>query len=294
MSQINPVSIQAQGATLAGVIYQPQNPSALTPILIAPATGITQRFYKGFATWLMEQGHTVLTFDNRGIGASLNTPHVRQSTAKKQDWGLYDMPAALDFLLSHTGAQKAWLIGHSAGGQLLGLMNNHHRIERALAVASSSGYVKRLRWPGRISAWLMLKLMIPLTANTLGYVPSKKFGWGENLPKGVGLQWAKWCSSPGYVENEFGQGVQEHFYRQLNTPLVYLYASDDPIATPANVQDIMRLAPQAPARMIEIKPEQFKLPAIGHVDMFRPSHRAIWPHMLAQLKHPTVASTVPQ
>ncbi|HEX4843578.1 MAG TPA: alpha/beta fold hydrolase [Limnobacter sp.] len=284
MSQVTKVSIPAQGAVLAGVLYQPAGPSSLSPILIAPATGITQRFYHGFATWLMEQGHTVLTFDNRGIGASLNARHVRESKAKKQDWGLYDMPAALNFLLTHTGAQKAWMIGHSAGGQLLGLMNNHHRIERALAVAASSGYVRRLRWPGRLSAWFMLKVMIPLSARTLGYVPSKKFGWGENLPKDVGLQWAKWCSSPGYVENEFGDGVKEHFYAQLSTPVVYLYASDDPIATPSNVRDIMRLAPQAPARMLEIKPDEFEVPAIGHVDMFRTSHRAIWPLMLAQLR----------
>ncbi|MCC4104740.1 hypothetical protein [Serratia ureilytica] len=78
--------IAADGYALSGSYFPPLG-SDNTPVLICPATGVRQGFYYAFAQWLSEQGHPVMVFDYRGIGASLMESHVRYSKARKQDWG---------------------------------------------------------------------------------------------------------------------------------------------------------------------------------------------------------------
>jgi len=277
------VDIPAAGQSLAGTFFPSHTGLNNKPVLICPATGIIQKFYFPFARWLAEQGFSVLVFDYRGIGKSLQESHVKYSAVKKQDWGIYDMPAALDYLLELTGQQNAYLIGHSAGGQLFGLMHNHAKVRSVLAVAASSGHVKNIRKDKRNGAKFMLGWVIPVTSALLGYVPAKRFGWGENLPKGVALQWAKWCSSPGYVENEFGQGVQQHWFESFGSPITFVHASDDEIATLPNVEDIMRLFTKASKKRFEVKPDAFSLNKVGHIDIFRERCNAIWPDIVAEL-----------
>ena len=102
---------------LSGTLFLPESPKAL--VLVCAATGIRQQFYWSFAEWLATQGYGVLTFDYRGIGASLGASSVRESKAKKQDWGTHDMPAALDYLVHGFPGMPIHLVGHSAGGQLV-------------------------------------------------------------------------------------------------------------------------------------------------------------------------------
>jgi predicted alpha/beta hydrolase len=194
------------------------------------------------------------------------------------------MPAALDWLLAETGASLAHLIGHSAGGQLFGLMPNHQKILNVLAIASSSGYVGGLPPPTRWIARVLLGVYIPATCSVLGYAPSKLIGWGEDLPRGVAMQWSRWCLRPGYVENDFGRSIQEHYYREFTAPVIALHASDDPIATPANVTDLLRLLPRAPKRQQLIVPADFGLSSIGHIDLFRRHCAAVWPVLLAAVE----------
>ncbi|MDB5985606.1 MAG: putative alpha/beta hydrolase [Nevskia sp.] len=274
------VTIQAAGAALAGRFYRATAAASSEPILLCSATGVTQGFYTAFAEWLAAKGYSVLTFDYRGIGESLSERHVKFSAARKQDWGQLDMPAALDCLLAETGASHAHLIGHSAGGQLFGLMPNHAKIRSVLAVASSTGYVGGLRAPTRWAARALLSLFIPISCAVLGYAPSKIIGWGEDLPRGVALQWSRWCLRPGYVENDFGAAIKTHYYREVAAPIVAIHAADDPIATSANVADLLRLFPRATKRSQQIEPAEFGLQSIGHIDIFRRRCAAAWPKLL--------------
>lgn len=277
------VNIPAPGQSLAGTFFPAHTGLSEKTVLICPATGITQKFYFPFANWLASTGFSVLVFDYRGIGKSLHESHVKKCTVRKQDWGLFDMPAALDFLLDLTGQQSAYLIGHSAGGQLFGLMHNHTKVRGVLAVAASSGHVKNIRRDKRNGAKFMLRWVIPLTSALMGYVPAKRLGWGEDLPKGVGLQWARWCSSPGYVENEFGLGIQQHWFESFDAPITFVHASDDEIATLPNVQDIMRLFTRAKKKRLEIRPDLFGLSKVGHIDIFRERCNSVWPEMMSEM-----------
>ncbi|OKB68541.1 alpha/beta hydrolase [Serratia marcescens] len=274
--------IAADGCMLSGS-YFPASSGDKTPVLICPATGVKQGFYYAFAQWLSEQGHSVLVFDYRGIGASLAEPHVRYSKARKQDWGEQDMPAALNWLLSKTAAQQAHLIGHSAGAQLVGLMPNHRAVRSLTAVSASSGYIGNIRWPFRAMAMFFMWCYIPLSVRLLGYAPAKRLGWGEDLPAGVARQWADWCRRPGYVENAFGTEIKRHYYAVFQAPIAVVAASDDALVTQRSIEDWLRLLPNARHAIHLLQPTQVGGQAIGHINMFRRSHAALWPQLIVAL-----------
>jgi predicted alpha/beta hydrolase len=274
----------ADGTLLGGRFYPAAEARRSNPVLLCPATGVSQRFYGPFARWLAQQGSDVLTFDYRGIGASLRETHVRLSPARKQDWGQLDMPAALDWLRQRSGADAVDLVGHSAGGQLIGLMPNHAAIRRVLMVSASSGHVWGLRMPYRIVAYGYLRVYLPVTARLLGYSPSHAIGMGEDLPAGVARQWSRWCLGRGYVANEFGRGITRHYYDEFRAPILSLYSNDDSIATPRNVDDLLRLFPSAPKQTVCLDPRAFGFKGFGHVDFFRTSRAAAWPLALDWLR----------
>jgi predicted alpha/beta hydrolase len=146
-----------------------------------------------------------------------------------------------------------------------------------VTVSSSSGYFRNIALKQRLFATVFLKAYIPLLAKVLGYVPARWIGFGEDLPAGVALQWAAWCTSPGYVENSFGNEVTEHFYDEIDVPTLWLTATDDPIVTPKNVDDMLRLLKSAPVTRRRIDPADFDLRRIGHADFFRKRNATLWP-----------------
>jgi predicted alpha/beta hydrolase len=276
--------LAGDGAKLAGRYFAPAASTEPVPVLVCGATGVRQRFYTPFATWLASEGFPTFTFDYRGIGDSLFGTHPRQCPARKQDWGELDMPAALDWLRQRTGANRVDQIGHSAGAQLVGLMSNRDAIRKVVMIAGSTGYVRSIRFPTRLMAEFLLRVYLPFTARVLGYTPARRVGLGEDLPAGVAAQWARWCRNPGYIENAFGREVKRDGYDTFRAPIFGLYASDDPIATPANVQDLLRLFPQAPKQTRMLEPQEFGYPSIGHIDYFRRSRSEIWPLVTAWLR----------
>lgn len=246
------------------------------PILICPATGITKTFYNSYATWLTEQGHDVLVFDFRGIGESLHGP-LKQSTASIVQWGQLDIPAAIDTLINKTQAAQVIILGHSAGGQLLGIVPNYSKVAKVVAVSGSTGHVKDLKGRTKLLAPVMFNVIFPIARYTLGYGPTNAIGMGENLPKDVAREWAQFCSKPGYVLNALGKTVQQDFHAQVNCPITAVWSTDDEIATKANVKDLLRLYPNAPTDMIELNPKATGHKAIGHMLMFKSSHKNLWP-----------------
>ncbi|WP_338563683.1 alpha/beta hydrolase family protein [Acinetobacter sp. KS-LM10] len=267
---------------LSARFYSAQPIQTGSAILISPATGITKTFYHALAEWLSKQGHAVLTFDFRGIGESLYGP-LKESKASIQDWGQLDLPAAIETLLKKTSSDRVTIIGHSAGGQLLGITHNHSKVEKLIAVAASSGHVKDLKGRTKFMAPIMFNIIFPLSNTLKGYGATKFLGMGENLPKNVAKQWSLFCSKPGYVLNAIGKTIFEDFHHEVKTPITVFWASDDEIATEKNVKDLLRLYPNTETNMIEIKPQQYKHQSIGHMQMFKKSHQNIWPIITAQI-----------
>lgn len=271
------------GYSLSATFYDSSAANANLPILISPATGITQGFYRAFAEWLSEQGHQVMVFDYRGIGASLHGP-LKQSNASIQDWGQLDIPAAIDALLLKTGKKQVILLGHSAGGQLLGITPNYKKVAKVIAVSGSTGHVKGLKGRTKQLAPVMFHLIFPLSNLFKGYGATKMLGMGENLPKNVAKQWAQFCSRPGYVENAIGKTIFQDFHLEISSPMTVFWSSDDEIATEANVKDLIRLYPNAATKMHELVPQDLGHKYIGHMSMFKKSHQNIWSIIAKELE----------
>lgn len=268
----------ADSYSLTARFYPAEQSTNRLPILVCPATGITQSFYHHFIEWLAQQGSDVLVFDFRGIGDSLHGP-IRQSTASIQDWGQLDIPAAIETLLNKTGKEQVILLGHSAGGQLLGIVSNYKKVAQVIAISGSTGHVKGLKGRTKRMAPVMFNMIFPISSLVKGYGATKFLGMGENLPKNVAKQWAEFCSKPGYVMNAIGKTIFEDYHNEIQCPITVYWSSDDEIATEANVKDLLRLYPEAPTEMIELKPKDTGHKAIGHMLMFRKSHQNLWPIM---------------
>jgi predicted alpha/beta hydrolase len=163
----------ADGYRLSATLY---GEASDQPVLILPATGVPQGYYAKFASWLAGRGFQVLTFDYRGIGKSLHGD-VRAVRARMRDWALLDAAAAMQFLLSN-GASGIKVVGHSFGGQALGLLPCPERISGALIVGSQSGYWRN--WPllGQAWMWPVTHLALPGLARLRGYFPGSRLGFG--------------------------------------------------------------------------------------------------------------------
>jgi len=266
----------ADGQRLRGHFLQASGAPGGLPVLLSPATGVKQHFYLRFARWLATQGHDVLVFDYRGIGLSLQGP-LKDCRATLAEWGQLDQVAALDWLVARTGAPEVVLVGHSAGGQMIGLLPNHRRIARLVGVAASTGWFKQMRLAFALKARLGLLCLVPLGIRLKGYAPTSALGLGENLPSEVGRQWGQWCAAGGYATNAVREQPAADFHAEVRTPLTLLHAADDDIANPGTVADLVRTLPAAPSQVLQVFPRAHGLSGLGHLDWFRQSHQVVWP-----------------
>jgi predicted alpha/beta hydrolase len=244
--------------------------------MIGPATGIKRQFYSAFATYLCEQGFGVITFDNRGIGESAHST-VNKSDASLVKWGEQDMPAVLEALKVFFPNVHYFLVGHSAGGQLLGLMHNVHDLTAFCNFGSSSGSLRNMRKSYLLKAHFFMNLYIPVSNLLFGHTKSQWVGMGEPLPKQVARQWQQWCNGSGYVKTAFGNDVKTHHYDNISLPSKWMLATDDDIANIANVHDMISVFPNMEAEVEELEPQAHGVSEIGHMKFFSRKCQHLWP-----------------
>ena len=277
------VSLECQdGYKLAATLFTPEN-KVEGAVLIGPATGIKRQFYTSFASYLAENGYGVITFDNRGIGESLSGK-ISDSAASLQCWGEQDMPAALAMLKSAFPQMHYHLVGHSAGGQLAGLMHNAKELSSMYNFASSSGRLKNMKMPYFLKAHFFMNLFIPLNNLLWGHTKSQLLGMGEPLPKAVAQQWRQWCNGQGYVKTGFGKTINNHLYDELTMPAMWVNATDDDIATDENVADMLAVFKKIKADTLTLSPQESGLSEIGHMKFFSRKSRPLWGHVLNWLE----------
>ena len=261
------ISLAAEdGYRLSATLYGERSSKA---VLILPATGVPQGYYAKFAAWLGGRGFQVLTFDYRGIGKSLSGS-VRGMRARMRDWALLDAAATVRYLDSFS---KISIVGHSFGGQALGLLPRE-RIAAALVVGSQSGYWRN--WPplGRAWMWPVTHFMLPGLAHLLGYFPGSRLGFGEDLPKGVAIEWASWCRNPTYL---VGALRVEDAYARFAAPLRAYAFSDDPFGPLPAVRKLLELYPASRAEVRHLTPADLGVPRIGQFGLFRePFRDTLW------------------
>jgi predicted alpha/beta hydrolase len=259
------------GYRLGATLFQPAASNGRAAMIMA-ATGVPQQYYAKFAAFLAERGFTVLTFDYRGVGRSLHGP-LRAVKARMRDWALLDGACAFDFLESTN--QKLFVVGHSFGGQALGLLPKPERIAAALTVGSQSGYWRH--WPlpfGRAWMWAAAHVGMRLTPHLLGYFPGSRLGLGEDLPAGVLAEWGEWCRHPRYLVGTLGV---EKEYARFKAPLRLYAITDDAFAPPRAVEALAILYPSSKSEVRRIKPQDVNADRIGHFGFFRERFRdSLW------------------
>jgi predicted alpha/beta hydrolase len=166
-------------------------------------------------------------------------------------------------------------VGHSFGGQALGLLANNTEVSRALLIAAQAGYWKLMAAPERYRVFAMMNLVgIPLT-RVLGYAPAWG-GLGEDLPKGVFEQWAGWVMKPHYLFDDPTLKTLSNFAGYKGA-LRSLCLSDDPWATRAAVELLCSGFTSAKPEILTITPADAGASKIGHLGFFRPEHRdTLW------------------
>ena len=276
------------GRMLAATLHRPEGPP-VAAVVIAAATGVPRQYYRRFAFWLAERGYAVLAFDYRGLHGSRDRP-LRDDPARVSDWGRYDLAGAIDRLANEYPALPRVAIGHSIGGQLLGLASTNMRLDAAIGIATQSGYWRH--WPAsgaprRLWRWYVKQ---PLLAHLLGYYPGKR-EYSTDLPKGVALEFARWCRSPDYIVDERGRPVREHFHG-FERPYRFVSFTDDPVAPLAATNVLMGMYALAETTLERIAPRDVGVSAIGHFGFFREAGRGrLWPLALDWLAAATTQTT---
>lgn len=252
-------------------------------VLINSATAVPRKIYRGFAGYLARRGCTVLTYDYRGIGNSRQKALVGYNQprslvgfkASMSDWAALDVVAAVAWMRERYHGLPLTYVGHSFGGQALGLIPNNSEVSRALLIAAQAGYWKLFASPERYRVYAWLNFVgTPLT-RLLGYAPGWS-GLGEDLPKGVFEQWAGWVMRERYLFTDPNLPGLTNFsnYRGAMRALCF---TDDPWATRPAVELLCSGFASIEPEIISITPADAGVTRIGHFGFFLAEHRdTLW------------------
>ncbi len=280
---IDDISFPAtDGYLLAATLFLPRG-ARRHAVLINSATAVPRKIYKGFASYLARRGCAVLTYDYRGTGGSRQKPADGQHQPKSlagfkasmSDWAALDVTAAVTWMRERYRSLPLNYIGHSFGGQALGLLANNNEVSRALLIAAQAGYWKLMASPERYRVYVMLNFVgTPLT-RLMGYAP----GWGGlglDLPKGVFLEWVGWVMNERYLFDDPALKALANFSR-FEGAMCALCFSDDPWATKPAVELLCSGFTSIKPEILTVAPADVGATKIGHFGFFRPEHRdTLW------------------
>lgn len=253
-------------------------------VVIGGAMGVRQDYYRAFADWLARQGYSVATFDYRGMGDSPPLAGtLRGFQADLFDWAA-DTDMVIEALAARSGGTPIYLIGHSLGAQLPGLLKHRDRLAGMVSVAAGSGYWRDNAPQLKRMVLYFWHVLVPVGTALFGYFPGKRIGKVGNLPKGVVLQWRKWCLHPRYHVGAEGQAVREQF-EAARFPVVALSITDDELMTERGTRVLVDCYANAPRRIERIAPVDVQAKRIGHFGFFREQFQSTLWQRTARLLH---------
>lgn len=254
-----------------------QEPAEL--IIINSATGVRRGFYNAFAEFLVESGYQVLTYDYRGIGDSCPAS-LRGFEAKFQDWGLLDMNGAIEWAKAKHEPKRLFVVGHSVGGQLMGMISAGDKVDGMVTTSAQSGYWGVQGGYQKVNVLFSMYILFPVLTHLFGYFPWSKLRSGEDLPKGAALEWARWCRDPKYLLGDSSLPLER--FAKFSAPILAYSFDDDNWGTEASVNAMMKAYPHVTRRHIFGK--EYGINNIGHFGYFRPKSRPLWEETVCWLQ----------
>ena len=253
--------LAGDGFPLAATLY----PGGPRFVVMAPATGVLKQFYRHLAVYLQKWGATVLCFDYRGTGGS--RPHsLRGFEAKFSDWGLLDLAGVLRWVREAHNPDKLFIVGHSAGGQVAALADEP--VDGMVTLSSQSGYWKYQGGNQKYAVCFYMYVVFPLLSYLFGYMPWSKLDKAEDIPKGVALEWARWCRDPDYLHGDKSLPLER--YQRFQAPVLAYSIEDDAWGSKRSVDAMMQYYPNVERRHLVLERR------LGHFGYFRPGNEDLW------------------
>ncbi|MFZ2782860.1 MAG: alpha/beta fold hydrolase [Sediminibacterium sp.] len=249
-------------------------------VIIASAAGVLQSFYQNLAQFFLSNGISVITFDYSGIGKSLHG-NIKKENSSLTDWGNKDLEAVIKYTSETYPCHKIILMGHSIGGQLIGLAPSSGLVDKVILIAAQSGYWKFWKGVSKIRMWANWHLLVPILTKGFGYLPSKKISRMESLPKNVAEEWAKWCRSSNYLFGSFS--YNKLYFDRIKCKLTSISIDDDFLAPKKSVEWLTAKFENASIKSLHFIPENFKALKIGHFSLFTEKFKdSIWNILLEE------------
>lgn len=277
---MNKIEINYKSETLSATLFD-DNSSEIV-LIIASATGVKQEYYSEFAKFAESNGITVITFDYNGIGQSLKRP-IKELKNNAADWGRNDIESVIQYVITNYPESKKVIIGHSIGGQLIGLAKSSNKLDKIVLVAAQSGYWKYWKGIERIKMWMNWYILFPFLVLIFGYLKSKKISGMENLPKNVANQWKNWGKHREYIFSD--KSISETYYETIETNLTAYSIDKDDFAPKEAVKWMTAKYKNAKVKSIHLNPIDFKTNKIGHFGIFKDRFKnTIWTQILSEIK----------
>lgn len=269
----------ADGKKLAASKYTPDKINTQKLIVINSALGVRQSFYEPLAMYLTEEGFTVITWDPRGIGLS-SQGDIKNDQSKLRDWGQIDLTQLLNMVVEKQWANwhSITLIGHSAGGHLIGLCPSIKYLKKVILICSGTCAWHLYPIIHQSKLLLVWHIIFPLLYKTFGYVPDK-FGIGHALPRGIARDWRKWSLNKNYLFGDNSLG--EHYYASYTGQLDVIGFSDDYGFSPKKtIYDLAKRFTSAHSKIEIFEPCQFHRKSIGHFGFFKANNEHMWRQLI--------------
>lgn len=252
-------------------------------LVIASATGVKQSFYKKFAAYISSFGVTVITFDYVGIGQSLDT-HIRKHKNNVSDWGEKDLEAVIQYTSRRYTGFTLTMLGHSIGGQLIGLAPSAILAKKIILVGTQSGYWKFWKGFNKIKMWATWYILFPALTKIFGYMPSKKISGMENLPGNVARQWSLWGRNSKYLFAYIPE--HNHYFYKINCPISSFSIEDDDYAPLEAVIWFTKHYSAGENKIIQLRPADFGVKRIGHFGIFSERfENSLWQSLIKEVKN---------
>ncbi|HXF78929.1 MAG TPA: alpha/beta fold hydrolase [Usitatibacter sp.] len=271
----------ADGYELA-VTRFPAQGAAWATMCIAAAMGVKRDFYAPIARFFAGNGIHVLTFDYRGMGGS-RRGSLAALDADIRTWAEKDLAAMLVEARNPDPYLPLVFVGHSLGGQVIGVTPGSDAVRAVVTANAGSGYY-RLNDGMRFRVRLLWFFMFPVFTRLFGYFPGKRLRMVGDLPKGVARQWRRWCLHPEYLlaEGEAWRSKMAAF----NAPILRYSFSDDRMINERATDSLHSFYRGARVDRRHIVPSQVGEARIGHFGFFHERSRdKLWREALEWLRN---------
>lgn len=262
------------GFLLDAELYTLEQANSKGLIIVHEGTAIPKKLYQPYAKYLAEQGYDVLCYDYRGVGKS-KPKKLKGFAASIIDWAQLDMTGVINWATHHYPKHKKFIIAHSMGGQIIGLVENIHQIDKIVTIASSYGNWRNFNGSYKYQAAFFWGVLLPVFTKIYGYFPASKLGLGADWSKGVAKNWFDWCKSNKPHSQLMNEANVPNYYQKFSVPIKAYIVADDTMATIKTIP-LYKTDFASTALDIEVlEPADYQRDKIGHFGFFTESNKEV-------------------